>query len=382
MRLLVSFLMVFAVSATGAQVPDTESAATAVGTAVASPTATPQACGSDITGTKPKIYIANFLVTYGQKSMGRLVADNIAFKFETDDRFEIIPRKIINKEMSPYFKKSLQAEEYLNLAVTLAGEKQADCVIFGKISKSGTKISFLVRMASVATGENRKKIDQDVDRKEASAFFENTSNELVAYFSAAQPPPAPAPEPPPKKPNSSATLAFWGGYNFFFPDTQAQQYIDLMKTIPNSTNRVGGISGGVDLWLRAVDGIDLGLGVGYLSIWQYKFTYTSSPNTFIYDESIRVVPVTGQLRFISDIGLYLAAGVGYYVAVGEGTVTVNGIKATGSASESAFGVNGALGLQVKLGDTATMELGAKFWYVFIEGTGPQVTPFGGFGFRF
>ena len=33
--------------------------------------------------------------------------------------------------------------------------------VIGKIGKTGGKISFLVRMASVATGENKIKVDED-----------------------------------------------------------------------------------------------------------------------------------------------------------------------------------------------------------------------------
>lgn len=340
---------------------------------------TAQGCSSQIAGAKPKIYIANFLVTYGKKTMGRLIADNIAFRFESDDRFELVSRKTIDKEMSSLFKKKLKAEEYLNLAVSLAAEHQADCVIFGKIGKTGGKISFLVRMAAVATGENKIKVDEDVDRKEASAFFERTGESLVAYFNAA-PPPVVA--EPPKKTESKGVLAFWGGYNFFFPDSQAQRYIDIMKTLPNSTNNQGGISGGADLWIRATNGVDVGLGLGYVSLWQYKFSYTSGGSTLSYDESIRMLPIIAQLRFISGAGLYLSFGAGYFVGIGEGTVTVNGIKSTASASNSSFGVNAALGWQIKLGEGAVFNLGAKFWYVFVDGTGPQITPFAGFGFRF
>lgn len=342
---------------------------------------TAQACSNQLGITKPKVYIANFLVTYGKKTMGRLIADNIAFRFENDERFEMIPRKTVDKEMSPMFKKNLKGEEYLNLAVSLAAQHQADCVIFGKIGKKGSKISFLVRMASVATGENKIKVDEDVDKKEASAFFERTGDSLVAYFNAA-PPVIAAPVEEPKRDSSKATLMFWGGYNIFLTDSQSQRVIDTMKTIPNSTSELGGISGGADLWIRLTQGIDFGFGVSYLSIWKYKFTYVSGGNTLGYDVNIKYLPITAQIRFISGAGLYLAAGAGYYTSLADENLTVNGTKVTATSSGSSFGVNGSVGWQIKLGSSATMDLGAKFWYPLENGGGYSVTPFGGFGFRF
>lgn len=342
---------------------------------------TAQGCSSQIAGAKPKIYIANFLVTYGKKTMGRLIADNIAFRFESDDRFELISRKTIDKEMSSLFKKKLKAEEYLNLAVSLAAEHQADCVIFGKIGKTGGKISFLVRMASVATGENKIKVDEDVDRKEASAFFERTGDSLVAYFNAAPVAVTPVAETP-KRDSSKATLMFWGGYNIFFTDSSSQRFIDIMQTIPSSTSELGGISGGADLWIRLTQGVDLGFGIAYLSIWKYKFSYVSGGNTLGYDVNVRYLPITAQIRFISAVGLYLAAGAGYYTSLADENLTVNGAKVTATNSASSFGVNGSVGWQIKLGSTATMDLGAKFWYPLENGGGYSLTPFAGFGFRF
>jgi hypothetical protein len=341
---------------------------------------TTQACSNQLGVAKPKVYIANFLVTYGKKTMGRLIADNIAFRFENDERFELISRKTVDKEMSPMFKKTLKGEEYLNLAISLAAQHQADCVIFGKIGKKGSKISFLVRMAAVATGENKIKVDEDVDKKEASAFFERTGDSLISYFSAA--PVIAAPVEAPKTESSKAVLMFWGGYNFFQTDSQSQRVIDIMKTIPSSTSELGGISGGADLWIRLAQGVDLGFGVAYISIWKYKYTYVSGGNTLGYDVDVKYLPITAQIRFISGVGLYLAGGAGYYTSLADENLTVNGTKVTATSSASSFGVNGSVGWQIKLGSSATMDLGAKFWYPLENGGGYSITPFGGFGFRF
>ena len=341
---------------------------------------TAQACSNQLGVAKPKVYIANFLVTYGKKTMGRLIADNIAFRFENDERFELISRKTVDKEMSPMFKKTLKGEEYLNLAISLAAQHQADCVIFGKIGKKGSKISFLVRMAAVATGENKIKVDEDVDKKEASAFFERTGDSLISYFSAA--PVIAAPVEAPKTESSKAVLMFWGGYNFFQTDSQSQRVIDIMKTIPSSTSELGGISGGADLWIRLAQGVDLGFGVAYISIWKYKYTYVSGGNTLGYDVDVKYLPITAQIRFISGVGLYLAGGAGYYTSLADENLTVNGTKVTATSSASSFGVNGSVGWQIKLGSSATMDLGAKFWYPLENGGGYSITPFGGSGFRF
>lgn len=337
---------------------------------------TAQACSNQMGLTKPKVYIANFLVTYGKKTMGRLIADNIAFRFENDERFELISRKTVDKEMSPMFKKTLKGEEYLNLAISLAAQHQADCVIFGKIGKKGSKISFLVRMAAVATGENKIKVDEDVDKKEASAFFERTGDSLISYFSAA--PVIAAPVEAPKTESSKAVLMFWGGYNFFFPNTDSQRIIDLYKLLPNTTSTLGGISGGADLWLRVANGFDFGAGIAYLSIWQYK--YISSGST--YEKDVRFLPVMAQIRFISGAGLYLMAGFGYFTSLTTETITTSGISVSGSASDSAFGINAGLGWQIKLGTSVTMDIGAKFWYILDRSPGELLTPYGGFGFRF
>ena len=123
-------------------------------------------CSADLHGNKARIYIANFYVTYGKKDMGRLIGDYIAQRFEADGRFEVISREAIEDEMRPLFKNKLPADKYLQTTVDLAAAKNADCVIFGRISKAGSKrAAFLVRMASVKSGQNLVKIDTEVERK-------------------------------------------------------------------------------------------------------------------------------------------------------------------------------------------------------------------------
>ena len=330
---------------------------------------TTQACAAQIGAAKPKIYIANFLVTYGKKTMGRLIADNIAFRFEHDERFEVISRKTSDKEMSPMFKKNLKAEEYLNLAVSLASQHQADCVIFGKIGKKGSKISFLVRMASVTTGENRIKVDEDVDKKEASAFFERTGDSLVAYFSAPPAAPAAVIEPPPEK-GPKTVLVFWGGYSFLSLSSADQVTYDFLKSIPGTSTSLGGIAGGSDVWVPVSKHVDIGGGLSYLSI--FNLSYGSSSLNTSY------VPVMAQVRFISNAGLFIGFGLGYFV----GNTTASGSDFYQTTTASAFGTHANLGWQISLGSGAALVFGGKFWYIFETNAPIIATPYGGFAFKF
>jgi hypothetical protein len=341
---------------------------------------TAQSCSNQLSGAKPRIYIANFLVTYGKKTMGRLIADNIAFRFENDERFELIPRKTIDKEMSSLFKKKLKPEEYLNLAVSLAAEHQADCVIFGKIGKKGSQISFLVRMASVATGENKIKVDEDVERKEASAFFERTGESLVAYFSAA--PPAAVVVAPPASVRPKAILTAWGGYSFVSLSSTDQSIYDSLKSVSGSTSNLGGISGGADLWFPVSKAVDIGLGAGYLSIYAFSYSGNLSGDTVKIDLNTQYVPVMAQLRFISEAGLFAGFGFGYYTSISNQTWVQNGVNLSLSGSASAFGINGNLGWQISLGSGAALTLGSKFWYIFESGAPQVITPYAGFSIKF
>lgn len=144
-------------------------------------------CYAELRGYKPKVYIANFLVVGGKKEMGKSIGDYIAQRFSGDSRFELISRNEIDEEMKPLFKKKPKAEVYLQTTVDLAAAKKADCVIFGRISKKGKQVSFLVRMASVETGENLRKVDTDVEKAEASTFLESVGDSFVSYFVTAAP---------------------------------------------------------------------------------------------------------------------------------------------------------------------------------------------------
>jgi len=145
-------------------------------------------CNAEIRGNRPKVYIGNFFVTYGKKDMGKAIGDYMAERFQADGRFDLVPRDEINDEMTPMLKKkNLKAGDYLEGTLGLAVAKKADCVIFGKISKKGSTVSFLVRMASVVSGENVRKVDQDVARDEALNFLESIGDQFTAYFVAAPP---------------------------------------------------------------------------------------------------------------------------------------------------------------------------------------------------
>lgn len=158
--------------------------------------AAPRGCTAELRGNRPKIYIANFYVTYGKPDMGKAIGDFIAEKFEADGRLEVISRSVINEEMKPLLReKKLKAERYLEQTLALAAGKQADCVIFGRIArnKKGDQISFLVRMAAVETGQNLRKVDTEVARGEAMGFLENVGDSFVTYFTTAVVPVAQVP---------------------------------------------------------------------------------------------------------------------------------------------------------------------------------------------
>ena len=144
-------------------------------------------CSAEIRGNRPKIYIANFFIAGAKKDMGKIIGDYIAQRFAADGRFELVSRSAINEEMKPLFKKKPKPEVYLQTTVDLAAAKNADCVIFGRISKKGKQVSFLVRMASVESGENLRKVDTDVEKEEASAFLESVGDSFVSYFVTAAP---------------------------------------------------------------------------------------------------------------------------------------------------------------------------------------------------
>ncbi len=159
----------------------------------------PTGCSAEIRGNRPKVYIANFFVTYGKKDMGKAIGDYIAERFETDGRFEIIPRAQINETMMPFFKnKKATADQYLQKTLELAASQDADCVIFGRIAKKKNKISFLVRMAAVSTGNSVRKVDTDVEKAEAVQFLEGIGDSFVSYFVSAPALPVPIADKPGK----------------------------------------------------------------------------------------------------------------------------------------------------------------------------------------
>lgn len=176
----------------------------------------PQACAAEIGAVKPKIYIGNFLVTYGKKDMGKAIGDYMAERFIADGRFDVIPREEINEEMNAVLKKNMKANEYLTMTLGLALERKADCVIFGRISKKGNTVSFLVRMASTVTGENKRKVDTDVERDEALKFLETVGDSFVSYFVTAPPPVVAKKTEDEEKPKDKGRKKLYAGGNFAF----------------------------------------------------------------------------------------------------------------------------------------------------------------------
>ena len=113
----------------------------------------PRGCSAELLGNRPKIYIANFYVTYGKTDIGKAIGDYVAEKFETDGRLEVISRSMINEENKPLLRE-----------------------------KKGKRISFLVRMAAVETGQNLRKVDTEVGREAAMGFLEKVGDSFVTYF--------------------------------------------------------------------------------------------------------------------------------------------------------------------------------------------------------
>lgn len=280
-------------------------------------------CNAEIRGNKPKVYIGNFFVTYGKKDMGKAIGDYMAERFQADGRFELVSRDEINEEMTPLLKKkNLKPGDYLTGTLALAVAKNADCVIFGKISKKGEQVSFLVRMASVVSGENVRKVDSDVERKDALQFLEGVGDQFVAYFVAAPPVVA---QPIDEKPKKSGDKKFYlgGTGNFSLP----------FGFIKDGFNY--GIGGEVLFGMR-VGGFHLGVSGEYLTyvVKDTKFTGLTAMTTMGYlgyeigaGKSFSVMPalyggigfgkLSGELESISYTNAQYAAGLRISINIGK-----------------------------------------------------------------
>lgn len=156
--------------------------------ALTDPISAPGSCSAEIRENKPKIYIANFFVSYGKKDMGKAIGDYIAQRFESDGRFEVVPRAEIDTAMASFFKnKKATGDQYLQRTLELAAGQGADCVIFGRISKKKNKVLFSVRMSAVSTGTSARKVDTEVEREAALGFLEGVGDSFVSYFKTAAP---------------------------------------------------------------------------------------------------------------------------------------------------------------------------------------------------
>lgn len=251
-------------------------------------------CSAEISGNRPRIYVANFYVTYGKKDMGRLIGDYIARRFEADGRFDVISREVIEDEMRPLFKNKLPADKYLQTTVDLAAAKNADCVIFGRISKAGSKrVSFLVRMASVKSGENLRKVDTEVQRKEALAFLEGIGDSFVSYFQAAPEPVIAAPVNTGKEKQSG----------FFFNAIGGGGYLDLSGSVSGQSRGVGGAAGNF--------GVKLGVTIGgTISLFGAVDAFTAFDPTFRIGGSSGTLSGSGITAKLS--GNMFGAGLAIY----------------------------------------------------------------------
>lgn len=164
-------------------------------------------------------------------------------------------------------------------------------------------------------------------------------------------PPAPAaPAPEPKKAATSWTINLWGGYNIVGEN-------DFTKPTPGDTGKItrGGVTGGLDAYYGS--DFQIGLGVGYLSYFNYNNDSTKTKTNFFY------VPVLLQARYVLDFGLYVGAGVG--IANTQGSTTVDGTELR-KYSGSAIALAGLLGYQLGLGESLALDIGARVIYLMQE----------------
>ena len=311
-----------------------------------------EGCSADLSGKRPRIYIANFYVTYGKKDMGRLIGDYIAQRFEADGRFEVISRETIEDEMRPLFKNKLPADKYLQTTVDLAAAKNADCVIFGRISKAGSKrAAFLVRMASVKSGQNLVKIDTEVERKQALAFLESVGDSFVSYFQAAPAPVIAAPVEPKHDRHNGFYLSFNGGGGYYDISTSS-----------------GGVTvglGGPATQLGAKIGIGLGGHVvlfGCVDVFSAldptlrAATSTASASASTSNTKLTGNTFGGGLALYSSSNFFVAGSVGVAQATlsyTSGSTTVSGSTESGIATNIQLGQEWAVSKDWAIGIALT-----------------------------
>jgi hypothetical protein len=361
-------------------------------TAIAEIGAPPWACYSDNRQYKPRMYVANLLTIEEQKNAGRTIADALSSKFLQDGHFEVVSRKEINNDISPYFKKNPSIEEYKAIVTTLGNDKHAECIILGQIAKSSSRAKVLIRLQMIApaTGETRYSTEQEIEGKDIPAFTDRSGNTFLAYF---QTTPLRADiQAPPRQVRESKmakyTFSGWGGYNLIHVDSTTRSALDIVESIPGSSSKLGGIGGGSDGWMRFSPSLELGGGVAFLPLYQYKYDRTIGNVTTKYDFNIRYMPVMLQARVITDMGFYAGVGVGFFFGISNVSVSVRdnttGISAAGTATAggSAFGANIMLGWQVPISDALGVDLGVKGWFIAEDGTGIAATPYAGMVLKF
>ncbi|MFZ5629799.1 MAG: hypothetical protein ACOY5B_11765 [Spirochaetota bacterium] len=336
-------------------------------------------CEPEIGNERPRIYVATFLVPEGKNSLGDKVSDNIAQKFINDGRFEVIPRGVVSQQMRKVSEGKMATAAYLELAMKLATQNGADCVVFGKVTRNGNDVTFLVRMASVSTGENRRKVDETMPRTAASDYFDNLGDSLVSYFSAPSGQISPLAElPAGRGGRSPMSISLWGGYNWIYVDAKTRDTLDLVDKTTGGKSTVGGVGGGADVWLRTKNGMEIGGGIAYLPLYSYKYSSTSGGSTTTFDYDVSFLPAAFQLRFLSASGLYAGAGVAYFVGMASAKVTVDGLTAQASTAGSTLGLVGLTGWQIQAAEKFGINLGTKLWLIPEDGGGWSLTPFAGF----
>lgn len=340
-------------------------------------------CEANIGAERPRIYVATFLVADGKAGLGEKISDNIAIKFINDGRFDVIPRETVVQQMSALSRSKMQTQAYLELSSRLAVENSADCVVFGKITRRGDEVTFLVRMAAVTSGENRRKVDETVPRAEASEYFDKLGDSLVSYFETAPGVVAAESEPRQHEPRKSgATLSLWGGYNWIYVDSKTRDTLDLVDRTTGGKSTIGGIGGGADLWLPLQPNVQLGGGIAYLPLYSYKYSSSSGGSTTTFDYDVNFVPAVFQIRLLSTSGLYAGAGVAYFMSFASAKVSIDGLSANVSAAGSTLGLVGIAGWQIGQNSSVGLDLGSKVWYVPEDGAGWAATPYAGIFIKF
>ncbi len=310
----------------------------------------PAGCNAEIRLNRPKVYIANFYVTYGKADMGKNIGDYIAQRFETDGRFELVPRAAISETMSRFLTgKKISADQYLQRTLALAAGENADCVIFGRISKKKNKVSFSVRMSSVSSGASARKVDTDVERDAALGFLEGIGDSFVSYFVTAAPVPV----------ADNNTEGRHRGFHLSL--TAGSGYLTASKPIGSDSFSVDSFAGHAGLKIGAAirpDVILFGAFDGFIGFSPVgKLQQSGIQDAVSFSElSHNILTAGAGLKLYSEENYFFSASLGF--ATGTLGYSNNGVSTSG---------NSGYGVAVQL------SLGREWWIAQRLGIGIALT---------